>query len=99
MQITEPLESFTLKAKLFVLSVCCINAIIFAERAGVSVYVRKQLEMEHLMFLNLSAALSQVEILAGKDKGKQGKVIQVFRHRNWVILEGLNTVRKAYLLS
>uniref|UniRef100_UPI0037E7209F large ribosomal subunit protein uL24m n=1 Tax=Semicossyphus pulcher TaxID=241346 RepID=UPI0037E7209F len=33
----------------------------------------------------------QVEILAGKDKGKQGKVIQVYRHRNWVILEGLNT--------
>ncbi|XP_062291959.1 large ribosomal subunit protein uL24m [Scomber scombrus] len=32
-----------------------------------------------------------VEILAGKDKGKQGKVIQVFRHRNWVMLEGLNT--------
>ncbi|XP_075995303.1 large ribosomal subunit protein uL24m [Genypterus blacodes] len=32
-----------------------------------------------------------VEILSGKDKGKQGKVIQVFRHRNWVILEGLNT--------
>ncbi|KAG7500338.1 hypothetical protein JOB18_016062 [Solea senegalensis] len=32
----------------------------------------------------------RVEILAGKDKGKQGKVIQVFRHRNWVILEGLN---------
>lgn len=36
----------------------------------------------------------KVEILAGKDKGKQGKVIQVFRHRNWVILEGLNTVSK-----
>lgn len=32
----------------------------------------------------------RVEILTGKDKGKQGKVIQVFRHRNWVILEGLN---------
>ncbi|KAK1880162.1 putative 39S ribosomal protein L24 mitochondrial, partial [Dissostichus eleginoides] len=32
-----------------------------------------------------------VEILAGKDKGKQGKVNQVFRHRNWVILQGLNT--------
>jgi len=31
-----------------------------------------------------------VEILAGKDKGKQGKVTQVFRHRNWVILDGLN---------
>ncbi|XP_049607549.1 large ribosomal subunit protein uL24m [Syngnathus scovelli] len=32
-----------------------------------------------------------VEILSGKDKGKQGKVIQVIRRRNWVILEGLNT--------
>ncbi|XP_056269570.1 probable 39S ribosomal protein L24, mitochondrial [Pseudoliparis swirei] len=32
-----------------------------------------------------------VQILTGKDQGKQGKVIQVFRHRNWVILEGLNT--------
>ncbi|XP_046875774.1 probable 39S ribosomal protein L24, mitochondrial [Hypomesus transpacificus] len=32
-----------------------------------------------------------VEILSGKDKGKQGKVTQVFRHRNWVILDGLNT--------
>ncbi|KAL7381878.1 hypothetical protein ABVT39_012775 [Epinephelus coioides] len=31
-----------------------------------------------------------VEILAGKDKGKIGKVIQVFRKRNWVIVEGLN---------
>ncbi|KAF3834089.1 hypothetical protein F7725_025293 [Dissostichus mawsoni] len=35
-----------------------------------------------------------VEILAGKDKGKQGRVNQVFRHRNWVILQGLNTVRR-----
>ncbi|XP_062865332.1 large ribosomal subunit protein uL24m [Trichomycterus rosablanca] len=32
-----------------------------------------------------------VEILSGNDKGKQGKIIQVFRHRNWVIVEGLNT--------
>ncbi|XP_048086513.1 probable 39S ribosomal protein L24, mitochondrial [Alosa alosa] len=31
-----------------------------------------------------------VEVVAGKDKGKQGKVVEVFRHRNWVILEGLN---------
>lgn len=46
--------------------------------------------------VNVSVFVSQVEILAGKDKGKQGKVIQVFRHRNWVILEGLNTVRKWY---
>lgn len=81
------------------LSVCRINANIFAERAGVSVHGRKQLKMAHLKLLNLSAALPQVEILAGKDKGKQGKVIQVFRHRNWVILEGLNTVRKSNLSS
>ncbi|XP_067832126.1 large ribosomal subunit protein uL24m [Heptranchias perlo] len=33
----------------------------------------------------------QVEILKGKDAGKQGKVSQVIRARNWVILEGLNT--------
>ncbi|KAG9355240.1 hypothetical protein JZ751_000078 [Albula glossodonta] len=32
-----------------------------------------------------------VEVLSGKDKGKQGKVTQVFRNRNWVILEGFNT--------
>ncbi|XP_051901747.1 probable 39S ribosomal protein L24, mitochondrial [Pristis pectinata] len=32
-----------------------------------------------------------VEILKGKDAGKQGKVSQVIRARNWVILEGLNT--------
>lgn len=34
----------------------------------------------------------QVEILEGKDAGKQGKVVQVIRQRNWVVLEGLNTV-------
>lgn len=49
--------------------------------------------------LELYVCVSQVEILAGKDKGKQGKVIQVFRHRNWVILEGLNTVRKSYFFK
>ncbi|XP_034016911.1 probable 39S ribosomal protein L24, mitochondrial isoform X2 [Thalassophryne amazonica] len=32
-----------------------------------------------------------VEILFGKDKGKQGKVVQVIRPRNWVIIAGLNT--------
>lgn len=35
---------------------------------------------------------SQVEVLEGKDAGKQGKVVQVIRQRNWVVLEGLNTV-------
>ncbi|KAL1777839.1 39S ribosomal protein L24, mitochondrial [Sigmodon hispidus] len=32
-----------------------------------------------------------VEILEGKDAGKQGKVVQVIRQRNWVVLQGLNT--------
>ena len=36
--------------------------------------------------------LVQVQILAGKDKGKQGKVNQVIRVRNSVMVEGLNTV-------
>ncbi|XP_054277721.1 probable 39S ribosomal protein L24, mitochondrial [Macrosteles quadrilineatus] len=31
-----------------------------------------------------------VEILVGKDKGKQGNVIQVIQERNWVFVEGLN---------
>lgn len=33
-----------------------------------------------------------MEILEGKDAGKQGKVVQVIRQRNWVVVEGLNTV-------
>lgn len=53
-------------------------------------------EIKKNMFV--SVFVSQVEILSGKDKGKQGKVLQVFRHRNWVILAGLNTVRKCYFL-
>ncbi|XP_071453393.1 large ribosomal subunit protein uL24m [Hetaerina americana] len=32
----------------------------------------------------------RVEILVGKDKGKQGIVSQVIQERNWVIVEGLN---------
>jgi large subunit ribosomal protein L24 len=31
-----------------------------------------------------------VEVLVGKDKGKQGIICQVFQERNWVIVEGLN---------
>lgn len=33
----------------------------------------------------------RVEVLVGKDKGKQGIVQQVIQERNWVIVEGLNT--------
>lgn len=32
----------------------------------------------------------RVEILKGKDKGKQGTVAQIIQERNWVIVEGLN---------
>ncbi|CAB3372472.1 Hypothetical predicted protein [Cloeon dipterum] len=33
----------------------------------------------------------RVEVLIGKDKGKQGIVIHVFQEKNWIIVEGLNT--------
>lgn len=32
----------------------------------------------------------RVEILVGKDKGKQGIVKQIFQERNWVTVEGMN---------
>lgn len=32
----------------------------------------------------------RVEVLVGRDKGKQGIVTQVIEERNWVIVEGLN---------
>ncbi|XP_011158666.2 probable 39S ribosomal protein L24, mitochondrial [Solenopsis invicta] len=33
----------------------------------------------------------RVEVLVGKDKGKQGLVKEIYQERNWVIVEGLNT--------
>lgn len=33
----------------------------------------------------------RVEVLVGRDKGKQGFVKQIIQERNWVIVEGLNT--------
>ena len=32
----------------------------------------------------------RVEVLVGRDKGKQGIVTQVIQERNWVIVEGMN---------
>uniref|UniRef100_A0A1A9WKN2 Large ribosomal subunit protein uL24m n=1 Tax=Glossina brevipalpis TaxID=37001 RepID=A0A1A9WKN2_9MUSC len=32
----------------------------------------------------------RIEVLVGKDKGKQGFITQVIRERNWVICDGLN---------
>ena len=35
-----------------------------------------------------------VQIIAGKDKGKQGKVLRVFPSRDRVLVEGVNRVTK-----
>lgn len=37
----------------------------------------------------------QVEIIAGKDKGKRGKVVRVLRDKDRVIVAGCNIVKKA----
>ncbi|MFA6485961.1 MAG: 50S ribosomal protein L24 [Candidatus Magasanikbacteria bacterium] len=36
----------------------------------------------------------KVKILSGKDKGKEGKVIQVFRADDKVVVEGVNIMKK-----
>lgn len=36
----------------------------------------------------------QVKILAGKDKGKTGKVIQTFPEANRVVVEGVNAAKR-----
>ena len=35
-----------------------------------------------------------VRIIAGKDKGKEGKVIKTFKSENRVVVEGLNIVKR-----
>jgi large subunit ribosomal protein L24 len=39
-------------------------------------------------------AEDQVEILAGKDKGKRGKILRTIPSQNKVLVEGLNQVKK-----
>ena len=36
----------------------------------------------------------QVEVVAGKDKGKRGKVLQVIREKNRVIVQGVNFIKR-----
>ena len=36
----------------------------------------------------------RVEIIAGKDKGKKGKILRVLREKNAVIVEGVNLKKK-----
>ena len=37
----------------------------------------------------------QVQVVAGKDKGKQGKVIRIVREKGKAIVAGVNMVKKA----
>jgi len=36
-----------------------------------------------------------VEILAGKDKGKRGRILKIFRDKDRVVVEGINIIKKA----
>ena len=36
----------------------------------------------------------KVKILAGKDKGKEGKVIKTFKNEDKVLVEGINIIKK-----
>jgi len=35
-----------------------------------------------------------VEVVAGKDKGKRGKVLQVIREKNRVVVQGVNFIKR-----
>ena len=37
---------------------------------------------------------NQVEVLCGKDKGKKGEVIEIFRAKNRVKVQGINIIKK-----
>ncbi|HTX73606.1 MAG TPA: 50S ribosomal protein L24 [Rectinemataceae bacterium] len=37
----------------------------------------------------------QVQVIAGKDKGKQGKIIRIDREKGRAIIHGVNMVKKA----
>ena len=36
-----------------------------------------------------------VEIISGKDKGRRGRVLRIFRDKDRVVVEGVNMVKKA----
>jgi len=36
-----------------------------------------------------------VEIIAGKDKGKRGRILKIVRYKDRVVVEGANIVKKA----
>jgi large subunit ribosomal protein L24 len=37
----------------------------------------------------------QVQIIAGKDKGKRGRILKILRDKDRIVVEGLNMVKKA----
>ena len=40
----------------------------------------------------IKATIFQVQLLAGRDKGKQGKVVTIDRKHNRLYVKGMNTV-------
>jgi len=36
-----------------------------------------------------------VEVIAGKDKGKRGRILKIFRDKDRIVVEGVNLVKKA----
>jgi len=36
-----------------------------------------------------------VEVITGKDKGKRGRVLKIFRDKDRIVVEGVNLVKKA----
>jgi len=36
-----------------------------------------------------------VQIIAGKDRGKRGRILKIFRDKDRVVVEGINIVKKA----
>ena len=36
-----------------------------------------------------------VQVIAGKDKGKRGRILKIFRDKDRIVVEGLNMVKKA----
>ena len=37
---------------------------------------------------------SQVEVICGKDKGKKGQIIEIFRKKNRAKVKGINLIKK-----
>ena len=45
------------------------------------------------MFMNFKKG-DKVNVIAGKDKGKSGKILHILRDKDRVVVEGVNVVKK-----